>query len=119
MTANKISFYGSWLLQIILGLLFLAAGAGKFLAAEVWIAKFSSWGFPQHFYLLIGLVELAAAVLLFIPRLFNYAIITLTAIMLGAVLTHLVHQEFAEIIRPIVFLLFLSFLFFLKKKQGG
>ena len=116
MKNKKVQKYISWALQIILGLLFLAAGAGKFLAAEVWIEKFSNWGYPDNFYLFIGVVEVLAAILLFIPKFTKQAAMFLLVVMLGAVLTHIFNQEAAELIRPIIFMLLLSTLIYLKIK---
>ena len=108
MKNKKIVTYSTWILKIILGLLFLAAGAGKFLADHIWIEKFSDWGFPDKFYIFIGLIEILAAILLFIPKLSKYAAIVLIIIMIGAVGTHIIHNQIAEIIRPVIFLILLS-----------
>ena len=117
MRNKKMRTFGTWTLQVILGLLFLAAGAGKFLAAEVWVEKFSKWGYPENFYLLIGITELLAAILLFIPKLTKYAAMFLVIIMIGAAITHMIHQEAAEILRPGIFLVLLSALIFLKREK--
>ena len=115
MKGKNFRLYASLLLQIILGFLFLAAGAGKFLAREMWIQKFSNWGYPDHFYLLIGVVEIVAALLLFIPKFAKYAALTLVIIMLGALFTHIFNQELGELFRPGIFLVLLSTLIFLKR----
>ncbi len=117
MKSKKLHGYITWALQIILGLLFLAAGAGKFLAAETWIQKFTTWGFFNNFYLLIGVVELLGAILLFLPKLSKYAAMLLVVVMTGAVITHIVHQEAVELFRPVIFMALLSALIFLKKND--
>ena len=96
MKGGKIKVYASWSLQIILGLLFLAAGVGKFLAEEIWIEKFKNWGYPKQFYLLIGIIEVLAAILLLIPKASKYAAIILVVVMFGAMMTHIFHQEATE-----------------------
>lgn len=116
MNRSKMPVYAIWTLQVILGLLFLAAGAGKFLAAEVWIGKFSNWGFPDNFYMLIGIFEIAAAIGIFIPKFSRYSAMALAAIMIGATGTHLLHREMGELLRPGIFLAALSALIILKNK---
>jgi uncharacterized membrane protein YphA (DoxX/SURF4 family) len=117
MKGNKIQNYTVWILQIILGLLFMAAGVGKFLGASFWEKRFSDWGYPDHLYLFVGGLEVLAAVLLFIPRWSLYAASTLVVVMIGAVATHIFSQEFADILRPGLYLLFLSALVYLKRTQ--
>ena len=117
MKGNKIQVVASWSLQLILGLLFLAAGAGKFLAAEVWIEKFNNWGYPEPFHLFIGAVELLAAILLLVPRTTRYAAFVLLGVMIGAMMTHIFHQEAAELIRPVIFAVLLGALLFLRSKK--
>lgn len=120
MNKEKLKRYLYLTLKIILGLLFLAAGFGKFLGAEIWIQKFTHWGFPAGMHLFIGVVEIAAAVLLFVPATFPYATLVLLGIMIGAVGTHLVNQEYSEIIRPLIFIIMLApFLRSIKGKVAG
>ncbi|MCB9087885.1 MAG: DoxX family protein [Calditrichae bacterium] len=116
MKNKKNLVYATFALQIIVGLLFLVAGAGKFLAAEFWIAKFSQWRYPNNFYLLIGIIEIISAILLFIPRFSKYAAGILMIVMIGAAITHILHQEVAALFRPGIFLILLSALLFLKSR---
>ena len=99
MRNQKLKIILLWTLQILLALLFLAAGSGKFMAAEVWQQKFLSWGYPNNFYLIIGVVETIAAVFLLIPNFTKYAAVFLFVVMLGAMLTHLFNQEAPELLR--------------------
>ena len=119
MKNNKVWKYTLIIVQTIVGILFLLAGAAKFLAAEMWIKKFSQWHYPDNFYLLVGFVEIVAAILLFVPKLSRYAITTLIVIMIGAVLTHVYHQEATEIFRPGIYLVLLSAIIFLKRKANN
>ena len=108
-----------WVLQIILALLFLAAGSGKFLGGEVWQQKFHDWGFPNNFYLIIGAVETIAAIFLLIPKFTKYAAMFLVVIMLGAAMTHLFNNQTAELLRPGIFLVFLSILIYFRKYEAA
>ncbi len=108
-----------WILQILFALLFLAAGSGKFLAGEVWQQKFHDWGYPNNSYLVIGAVETIAAILLLISKFTKYAAMVLVVIMLGAATTHLLNQEAAELLRPGIFLVFLSILIYFRKFKAA
>ncbi len=58
--------------------------------------------------MLIGVVELAGAILLLVPKTRIYAIYLLTTIVAGAAITHLVHDPLIQLTRPLVFALFLA-----------
>ena len=100
-------------------MLFLAAGSGKFLAGEVWQQKFLDWGYPNNFYLVIGAVETIAAILLLIPKFTRYAVMLLVVVMLGAAMTHLFNNQAPELIRPGIFLVFLSTLIYFRKEKAA
>ncbi len=52
-----------------------------------------AYGYPEKFYLLIGLVELLGAPALLVPRRAAYGATLLIAVMIGATVTHLLHSE--------------------------
>jgi uncharacterized membrane protein YphA (DoxX/SURF4 family) len=81
-----------WLCQAWLALMFFFAGSRKF-TGSMWARMFERWGYPDHFYLLVGAVEVACAVALLVPRTASFAALTLIVIMMGAGLTHLMHGE--------------------------
>lgn len=90
---HKIKNIAAWILQVLVGLEFLIAGLAKFTNAKYWGTQFESWGFPDYFYLVIGGLELILAIFVFFPKYSAKAAIGLGIIMLGATLTHAVHQE--------------------------
>ncbi|WP_409346265.1 DoxX family protein [Paenibacillus sp. MBLB4367] len=51
----------SFILQGILGLMFLMAGAGKLAGSKMHVEGFKRWGLPQWFRQVTGLVELLGA----------------------------------------------------------
>ena len=104
-----------WSLRILLGLGFLMASLGKLSRSEVVIQMFQEWGYFQHFYIIIGILELSLAILLIIPKTSVYAILGLIVIMIGALITHLLHDPPLEMLRPIVFMVLLLVLFYLQK----
>jgi uncharacterized membrane protein YphA (DoxX/SURF4 family) len=83
---------GLWVCQAALALMFVFAGIAKF-TSPMWPRMFARWGYPDHFYLVIGTVEVAAALALLVPRLAAPASLVLLVVMSGAGLTHLVHDE--------------------------
>jgi putative oxidoreductase len=77
-----------WLLSIRLIMVFARAGWDKFDASSGWAKAFATWGYPEGFRLLIGALEVGAAVLLVWPRTAAYAAAIIIAIMLGGMGTH-------------------------------
>jgi uncharacterized membrane protein YphA (DoxX/SURF4 family) len=94
-----------WLCQGALSLMFCFAGAAKF-SSPMWARMFTRWGYPDHFYLVIGGVEVAAGLALLIPRAAAPAAVVLIVVMIGAGLTHLLHDE----LRRLPQILVMSFL---------
>ena len=78
---------------IMLAIIFVFFGAGKFIDPTKWIAKFEAWSLPGWFVAVTGYLELAGAVGIVIPKLRSLAGIGLALFMIGAVATHAVHGE--------------------------
>jgi putative oxidoreductase len=76
-----------WVLTVLLALLFVAAGAGKFTADAT--ANFQKFGYSDAFRVFIGVAEIAGGVGLLVPRLAAWAAGGLVIIMAGAVYTHI------------------------------
>jgi putative oxidoreductase len=85
-----------WLCQVALALLFLRAGAAKF-TSPMWPRMFARWGYPDHFYLVIGALEVAGALVLLVPRTAAPAAVMLIVIMIGAGVTHALHGEWQRL----------------------
>ena len=79
--------------SIVLAVIFLMFGAGKFADPAKWIDKFLAWGIPAWFVPVSGALEIAGAVGLMIPVLRGLAGIGLATFMVGAVATHVIHAE--------------------------
>ena len=54
---TRLKTIGIWLLQAVTAFAMVAAGSQKFTSAAVWERMFHKWGYPDHFYLVIGAVE--------------------------------------------------------------
>ncbi|MDC8005898.1 DoxX family protein [Aureisphaera galaxeae] len=103
----------SWILRILIAIAFLLASSGKLMAHEAVVQMFENWGYPKGFHLLIGVLELLLAVLLLIPKTLKLSLIGLAILMAGAIITHIVNDPLAEVIRPLVFLVLLTIVYYL------
>ena len=113
MTPWKPRTVTGWILAILLSLAYLLAAVGKLSGAAS--PMFEGWGYAAWFATLIGVLELAGAIGLVIPKSTRWAILGLTAIMLGAAYTHLANGEGVQVVRPLVFLAGLWGLWFLRR----
>jgi uncharacterized membrane protein YphA (DoxX/SURF4 family) len=68
---------------------FLAAGGSKLAGAPAMIAIFEKIGVGQWFRYVTGVLEVAGAIGLLIPRYAFYAAVLLAMVMVGAVIAHL------------------------------
>ncbi len=90
--------------SILLGLAFLGAGGSKLSGAEMHVESFARWGYPSWFLYVTALVEVVAALLIFIPTTRFYGAVLLVCTMLGAIATHLNAGEGSMIGAPVVLL---------------
>jgi len=89
---QKLGRVALWVCQAALALMFLAAGGAKF-GSPTWPRMFERWGYPDHFYLVVGAVEVVAGLALLVPRLASPSSLVLIVIMIGAGATHVMHGE--------------------------
>lgn len=80
--------YGLLGIKALLTLAFLAAGSAKLLGVEMMVGTFEAIGWGQWFRYLTGGIELAAAVLIWIPGRQAYGAALLVATMAAAVVFH-------------------------------
>ena len=80
---------GLWILRVILGVAFLAAGGAKLAGAQAMVDVFAKVGVGQWFRIVTGLLEVSGALLLLVPRFTLYGAVLLLAVMTGAVTAHL------------------------------
>ena len=104
-----------WVLRVVMGLAFLAAGGSKLAGAPAMVAMFAKIGFGQWFRILTGLLEVAGAIGLFVPRFAVYAASMLGVVMVGAVGFHLTRLG-GNPVPPIVLLLLAILIVWLSKK---
>jgi uncharacterized membrane protein YphA (DoxX/SURF4 family) len=87
--SNKVANAALWALQILVALAFLAAGGSKLAGAAQMVALFERVGVGQWFRYVTGILEIAGAIGLLIPRYTFYAASLLVTVMVGAVISHL------------------------------
>jgi len=106
----------SWVLVVLLALAFLASAAIKL--TGIANPMFVHWGYSPWFAKLIGAFELTGAIGLLIPRTTRVAILGLTIIMFGAAYTHLANHEGIQVLRPLIFLMALWLVWWLRAMPG-
>lgn len=79
MTKNAV--YG---LQIVFGLIVIAAGLAKLAGAGMMVREFEVIGLGQGFRVIFGACEIAGGLLLFVPRLAMLGVAMLACLMVGA-----------------------------------
>ncbi|MGH2599123.1 MAG: DoxX family protein [Dehalococcoidia bacterium] len=90
-TRGRAAHLSLWVLQVLLAVFFLLAAAGpKLLGEQTAVEVFDDIGAGQWFRYVVGVLELAGAVGLVIPRLAGLAALGLVGIMVGATFTQLV-----------------------------
>jgi putative oxidoreductase len=85
-TTTKALFLG---IRGLLTLAFLGAGLAKLAGVEMMVGTFDAIGWGQWFRYVTGVIEVSAAVLLWVPGLQALASGLLVCTMIGAVLAHL------------------------------
>ena len=78
-----------WVVKALLAATFLAAGGAKLYGVPMMVQTFEQIGLGQWFRYLTGSLEVLGAVAVVMPATAGFAGVLLAAIMVGAVLTHL------------------------------
>lgn len=104
----------AWGAQILMGVLYIIASSGKVVSDVAVVQMFEYWGYPYGFYMIIGILELLGGILLFYPLTAGYASVVLMAVMIGATLTHIVHDEGLIVLKPLAYMAVLILIFYLR-----
>jgi len=115
MISFKVKSIAVWTLQILFAAFFTVQAVMKLGASPHWVSRFRGWGYPEHFYLVVGLCELLGAILLLIPRLARWGAVLLLIVMTGATATHAINRE-PQVVTTVLIMILLSALLYLRRK---
>lgn len=87
-----------WLAALLSAVIFLASATAKL--TGMMTGQFEAWGYAPSFAIVIGVLELFGALGLLLPRTSGWAALGLSVLMLGAIMTHLSHQEHVAALLP-------------------
>ena len=104
----------TWVLTILLAFVFVAAGGAKLAGVDQVLLPFERLGTPQMAKV-VGFLEIAGAIGLFIPKLRLPALAGLAATMIGAIGYHLTLDPEKAALPGIVLLILCITLFFLRR----
>ena len=82
--SSKISDVMGWAGALAVAYFVLPPALAKFTDASAWVARFEGWSLPGPMSYLIGVVEVVAVILLFVPRYASVGAGVLFVVMLGA-----------------------------------
>ncbi len=99
----------SWILRLGVAAVFLSVGSAKFETHSMWVQLFDRIGFGVWFRYLTGVLQMAGAVLVLIPRTFLAGIAILACTMAGASLVWIVRfGEWGNAVIPAAILVALA-----------
>ena len=88
-TAGRVANVGLWTLQVLLAAVYAFSAFGKLTAEAQNVAGFEAMGLGTTGMYIIGALELAGAIAMFVPRLTGLAATCFVALMIGAVIATL------------------------------
>jgi putative oxidoreductase len=106
-TPSRFKAVVTWVLSVVLAVGFVGAGASKLAAQPFQVQLFRTLGFPGWFMYVTGILEIAGAIALLIPR---YAVVgagIIICVMLGATSSLVTHAQ-TSLLPPTLLLLVLA-----------
>lgn len=82
----------AWVLTIAASAMPLMASVSKLMGVEQIVANFEKWGLSDNL-MLIGIGELVSVVLFLVPKTRKYGMLLMSALMGGAIVTHMANGE--------------------------
>lgn len=109
----------AWILQVLLGLAFIASGANKLKDLSGTVSMFGGLGLPAALAYVVAFGEILGGIGLLIPRFTRYAALALLPIMVGAVVMHAtkIPGGIKGGVPALVLLVLLLVVFFLRRPQ--
>jgi putative oxidoreductase len=81
-----------WVLTALQAFVMTGSGIQKF-TSPAWERMFRVWGYPDHFYIVIGVVEAVCGLGLLLPRTASACALTLAGVMAGAAVTQVTRNH--------------------------
>jgi putative oxidoreductase len=106
-----------WLMTLMLVFVFGNQGVAKFSDTSGWARAFAHWGYPVWFRLLIGVLEVLAAVLILWPRTAPIGAAIIIVVMLGGMGTHIVKDNGRHMTSEVMPIVFASVILFARRRQ--
>ena len=105
-----------WIVSLFLVSIFIRQGMAKFSETSGWATAFRLWGYPVWFRMLIGVVEVSAAILLLVPRAAAIGAALIIAVMLGGMGTHIARGHPGQITNELMPLILASIVLFARRR---
>jgi putative oxidoreductase len=111
-SSRKVLTIGTWILQVLIGSLFLFSGASKLFGVTEMVNFFAQVGFGQWLRYLLGVLEVGSAVALFFPRQAFYGALVLSFSLLGPIVIHevVLHRPAAFLVVLLAVTLLIAYL---------
>ena len=104
--------------NIFLTVVFVAVGVSKLKSPSAvrWSERFEHWGFPAEASYVIGVFEVLSGIGMLIPQWRQAAALSLSVLMAGALITHIINGEFLRVIPPLCFGGLASFMYWSNRR---
>jgi putative oxidoreductase len=111
-SSRKVLTIGTWILQVLIGSLFLFSGASKLFGVTEMVTFFAQVGFGQWLRYVLGVLEVGSAVALFFPRQAFYGAFVLSFSLLGHIVIHevVLHRPAAFLVVLLTVTLLIAYL---------
>ena len=106
-----------WVPALFLVMVFGTQGWSKFDATSGWARAFVHWGYPDWFRWTIGVLEVGAAACLLWGRSAIFGAMTVIAVMVGAMATHVIQDGGRNMTSEVVPIVFASLILWLRREQ--
>ena len=105
-----------WIVSLFLVSIFIRQGMAKFSETSGWATAFRLWGYPAWFRMLIGTMEVSAAILLLLPRVAAIGAALIIVVMLGGMGTHIARGHPAQITSELLPLILASVILYARRR---
>ena len=111
-SSRKVLTIGTWILQVLIGSLFLFSGASKLFGVTEMVNFFAQVGFGQWLRYVLGVLEVGSAVALFFPEQAFYGAVVLSVSLVGHSVIHaaVLHRPAAFLVLLLVITLLIAYL---------